>query len=533
MLFIVLAVVAEWVHIPTSYSILTVNTVVTYPTFIIYGPVAAAWVYAVSALVSHGLLRRREAGVAIFNAGQYVLCALIAGLAYYSAGGIPGAGKVTAANWFPLFVYVLTFFVTNHMLVSTYFTFSTRELSWRIWLDPIPKEALNYAISVPVGLGLAALHQQAGPAAAIAIFVPMIAVAYIFKLYASLELANRELTTLYQITHDLSSTLDLDRVLELAADGAERIVRCDFCLILLWNESRDKLVPRLVRHPTPEKVRGFGVGTEEGVIGAVVATKTPEIVADVRHDPRSKGAEEASLGCRSLIAAPLLLEEMSMGAIVVGREEPGAFSPNHLRGLVFLSKQVAVVVQNALLYEKAEELAITDPLTKLYNHRYFYERLSEETRRARRFGTNFSLIYIDLDNLKDYNDVYGHLAGDHVLREVARVIWSNVREVDVAARYGGDEFAVLLVGADTREARGVAERIRAQVEKELFPAGKGKAPELSLRATISAGVATFPVDADNEADLVHKADRAMYLGAKQRGRNRVHLFSDYKVADAR
>lgn len=161
-------------------------------------------------------------------------------------------------------------------------------------------------------------------------------------------------------------------------------------------------------------------------------------------------------------------------------------------------------------------VANRDSLTGLYNHRSFYERLEEEVERARSGGRKLSLLMIDIDHFKTYNDALGHLQGDLVLREVARLIRNNIRPGDIACRYGGDEFAVLCPGADKAAAREVGDRLRLAVEhKRIKPDEK-----LDRAVTLSVGVATYPDDADSFRGLVELADGALYV-SKKRGRNRV------------
>lgn len=182
--------------------------------------------------------------------------------------------------------------------------------------------------------------------------------------------------------------------------------------------------------------------------------------------------------------------------------------------------------------EKNEELSrliITDEKTQLFNFRYFKSQLHQEFVRARRFKEPFSIIMVDVDKFKHYNDTNGHLLGDEVLKKVARLIRQECRETDVPARFGGEEFAVLLPRTDKDEAKAVAERIRKAIEDEVF-INQEKQPGGNL--TASLGVATFPNDAGSEEELLGVADVALYE-AKSRGRNRSLHYSDLQLTQAR
>jgi len=186
------------------------------------------------------------------------------------------------------------------------------------------------------------------------------------------------------------------------------------------------------------------------------------------------------------------------------------------------SHALAAMLQAAAIrFSRAEVEAITDGLTGLYNHRYLHERLEEELRRASLRGTPLSLLFLDCDNFKGFNDTYGHRAGDAALARIARVLESGSRRVDLAARYGGEEFVLVLVETDLAGALKVAGRIRTEVQASATRAGQP--------LTVSVGVAVFPKDATGKDELLDKADWAMYV-AKSNGRNQVLAFADQTVA---
>ena len=180
-------------------------------------------------------------------------------------------------------------------------------------------------------------------------------------------------------------------------------------------------------------------------------------------------------------------------------------------------QEQTLAFEYALLYERTRQLAITDSLTELYNFGYFWDRLREERARAERYERLLSLILVDIDHFKHYNDHNGHPAGNDVLRRISRILSEESREVDIVARYGGEEFVVLSPESNRRHVFSLAERIRQRIADTLFPFRQSQP---GGRMTVSAGVATYPVDADTEEALVHCADQALYA-AKAAGRNRV------------
>jgi diguanylate cyclase (GGDEF)-like protein len=174
------------------------------------------------------------------------------------------------------------------------------------------------------------------------------------------------------------------------------------------------------------------------------------------------------------------------------------------------------------------QLAVTDGLTGLYNHRHFHERLALEVERSQRSGLPLSLLMLDIDHFKQFNDSYGHPAGDEVLRQLARVLADARRANDVVARYGGEEFAVILVDTAKFTAAKVAERIRERIVGHDFSDASAMARPASPKPsaiTVSFGVATFPEDGNDAEALVRAADTALYA-AKRAGRNRVVLYTE-------
>ncbi|MFW6150845.1 MAG: diguanylate cyclase, partial [Chloroflexota bacterium] len=205
-----------------------------------------------------------------------------------------------------------------------------------------------------------------------------------------------------------------------------------------------------------------------------------------------------------------------VGSIAVGSLRPHAYTPRQIQLLEHLALQIAVPIENAQLYARAEQRARIDELTNLFNRRHFEERLKEEVGRHSRYGHVFSLLMVDLDSFKAYNDIYGHPSGDGLLREIGGLIADSVRSTDQAFRYGGDEFVVLLPQTGLSQARVVGERVRAAVAEAMGAR--------DLNVTCSIGLAGYPADGAMPAELVTAADTALYY-AKSTGGDRVYLSS--------
>jgi diguanylate cyclase (GGDEF)-like protein/putative nucleotidyltransferase with HDIG domain len=234
-------------------------------------------------------------------------------------------------------------------------------------------------------------------------------------------------------------------------------------------------------------------------------------------EPEFKGLWEVERNTIEAVELELLLPMKSKGNLVgilaLSRKPGGGlYSGDDIDLLSTLVGEASVVIENAQLYAQAKERAHVDELTGLYNHRYFHERLDEEISRCSRFGDIFSLLFLDLDLFKTYNDVYGHLAGDQILSELVQYIAKSVRSIDMVFRYGGDEFTVILPQASVEDAQLVAERIRKRIESEMDSKG--------IALTCSVGIASWPTDGVMREELLKAADGALYH-SKQTGRNRI------------
>jgi len=223
---------------------------------------------------------------------------------------------------------------------------------------------------------------------------------------------------------------------------------------------------------------------------------------------------------RSVISAPLMEGNKILGILRIDSPLPQHFNTDDLRFLRTVADLTSIAVENAQLYQRLEELAIKDGLTGLYLRRYLIERFEEEVARSIRSKHELSFLMIDLDYFKQYNDTFGHIAGDIVLRGVAGTLVAHFsRPGDLICRYGGEEFCVLLPDCPKAKAAGLAEALRKKIQSHEITLRRQK-----THITISVGVASFPKDARLKEELIFKADGALYQ-AKEGGRNRVCLAS--------
>jgi diguanylate cyclase (GGDEF)-like protein len=325
--------------------------------------------------------------------------------------------------------------------------------------------------------------------------------------------------TLKDLTSRLSSTLSLEGVIDIVIENVSDLVeKSDACILYLVDEEAHELALKAARG----KEGSLSVKSKKGDIFDmwVLKQRQPLLVSDTDKDFRFNldlVPEEFRREFKSVIAAPLISQKKVIGILRVESRDVEAYVSDDLRLLTTLSDLAAIALENARLYRRIEELAISDGLTGLYCHRYFKERLDEDIVKATRLRKTLSLLMIDIDSFKVYNDKYGHTAGDIVLKSIGDILKSSIELGYLAARYGGEEFVIILFGKDKSEARSLGESIRKKIESEKFILR-----QVDTHVTVSMGCASLPEDAVAMDELIRTADAALYK-AKSGGGNKVCL----------
>jgi len=326
------------------------------------------------------------------------------------------------------------------------------------------------------------------------------------------------LSAVSELHQSLGAHLELGEVGAILVDTLSNITNCEACAILLIEGDKISI---LAERGFISSFGSINLSTNMPAIRRIIETKKPIFSNDLEMD--SALASCIPTGCRakSLLCVPVLINNEVKGIIYLDSFEKNAFDEEDLNFVQLLAKETAIAIERSLLYEEIKNLSIIDALTNLFNRRKMEEDLRNELERSKRYTRPLSILMIDIDHFKNYNDYHGHQKGDEVLRKIASLLTTNLRAIDRVYRYGGEEFVVMLPEVDKEGALACAERLRRKGEQEPFEGEEQSQP--SGKITLSIGVASYPLDGESIEKLLEAADSALYR-AKALGRNKVCLY---------
>lgn len=322
-----------------------------------------------------------------------------------------------------------------------------------------------------------------------------------------------ELAVLHEASKALGASLILEDVLGTAADIATKGLMADVAGALVFSAETGLLVVGALRGFTAEEREVLESTTftpGEGILGECYTIKKTVNIEDISAGEKAALPFDGRI--KSFLATPLATDGYEVGVLFLAKFIKEPFQKDAEEFIETIAGQTAIAIENAKLYEQAQDLAIHDGLTGIYNYRYFMRQLDEEFKRAERYHRSVSLIMIDIDLFKRVNDTYGHQVGDEALQGMAKTLQQSTRETDTVARYGGEEFAVILPEASMENALEVASKLRQAVAKSEYAKKKDRV----IKITISLGVATYPSSASNQEELLRLADDALYSAKEQR-----------------
>jgi len=403
---------------------------------------------------------------------------------------------------------------------------------WRQGMGSRRLEIAGFAASIPVAVLMSLVQPRWGTPGVAAMAGLMTLLLVIAYFGFEVSLLREQVGAMEKISAVTLSQTNPHKIIERFLQLSRSLVPSERVALWLTDDSQTKL-ERVARSQSSSSLAVSAAGKDasgrdvpsvrfgEGLVGRAADRQSPFIVRDGARDPRMAGAEanpRAVSPC-ALLLVPLVTGGETVGVAQFERDAPGTYSHRDMLRVHSLAGQVAATIANFRLHRDIYTQAITDGLTGLYNRRHVQSALADERQRAQRYGHSLSVIMLDVDGFKSYNDTYGHPQGDVLLKMLAAILREQTREVDIVGRYGGEEFIVLLPETPKIEALRTAERLRAAVAGAIFP-GFADDTDMVVLKTISLGVATFPADAEDMPTLVQQADQALYR-AKRGGRNQV------------
>ncbi len=332
------------------------------------------------------------------------------------------------------------------------------------------------------------------------------------------NVADSRLSSLIDFSHSLNNIVDKDSLLNTLLNQSLQLLEAEQGSLMLMDSETSELVVEARKcydDSVQEKMR---LKANEGIAGQVIENGGSLLVEDIEQDSRITQSSKARYKTKSFISVPINLEGRLKGVINISdKVKGGAFNEDDLNLIQSIMKSASVAIERSLLFKRAKELqklSITDPLTGIYNRRYLNRRLSEEITRYNRYKHPFSFMMLDMDKFKEYNDTYGHIPGDNLIRDLAGILEKSLRTIDIAARFGGDEFVAVFPQTSKVDAIQITNRLKEKIDSALSQY------DVDTPLGISMGLATFPDDANSIMELIEKTDQALYL-AKKAGGNRI------------
>ncbi len=330
------------------------------------------------------------------------------------------------------------------------------------------------------------------------------------------------LHSLFEISMELSSILEYNELISRTIFTMMGQYSVKAAFYMQADQKMNQLRVYDSRGDIPMTIEEVKLDAEDSLISYFRIHPAPSLITDIKKEINTSAVFHELENHNVTLIAPVMLKGKIEGLFCFGeRVKSSDYEERELQQIAILANIISIAINNARLYQEVEQLSYTDAMTDLHNYRYFRMRLNEEIMRDKRTGSGLSLLILDVDYFKNFNDTLGHQAGDRVLKQLSDILKETVRENDIVARYGGEEFAVILPSVDKKGAMILAERLRVNIEQAKFD---GEEVQPGKRVTVSIGEASL-LDSEMEADtLIKHADLALYA-AKESGRNKVVAFS--------
>ncbi|HZK18718.1 MAG TPA: diguanylate cyclase [Clostridia bacterium] len=506
--FVLLGVLADYLVVVLPHGQLSGAFAVILASYIIYGVPGAVWVTGMSALLGQVfVIKDTPLRAILFNVSQSVLSFAAALYVYQFLGGAqPGSNDIlTPVNLLLIVFFSFIYYLSNHLLV--YFYMFPRRLYYPATTlrDALKWDGFTYLFTVPFGVSVYMLYGKTGLLGAALLFLPVLVIQVILRFYVRVELANRELTALYEIAGKFGSAREIREVLELVLKESRMVHPYHTGVVYVWSDEKRAFLPECVNSPYAKYLKATMIHEGVGVIGWAIRNKMPEVIFDTKTDPRFANEEGINQYLRSLVMVPLMSEAEVLGLLLLGDRSPYSFELKHMQTLTIISGLASAAVAKTISKGRLDSLAITDGATGLYNHRYFKLRIEALHETATR-GLQYAVLVVVLDNYEYYSDKFEEEVWQGALTKLSKVIGMQLKTGHLLARYGKQEFVVLMPDTAKEDAVEVAHLIRQAVRSNVFSLGE---PGRNAWITVSTATVSCPDDAMTGGEILGAVDQTI------------------------
>ncbi|EGL81585.1 diguanylate cyclase with GAF sensor [Caldalkalibacillus thermarum TA2.A1] len=532
--FLMLMILVNLFPIEIKGTTIVFTNAVSIAAFLQYGFWIEAILTQLAILVTLLRIKAKQWERYVANLTMFLIISVCSAGIFYLLGGRTGPFTVDTfpALIVPTIGYLVSAIFINHLLFKLvkYLLYNQKpEFFGRsLWWEIVP-----LTVMTPTGLLIYVLYAEIGVWVFLYVVFPLVSFSVILRLYHRLNIVNEKFRIIHDLGNDMTSELQFDHVVDRLVQAVSKLVPYQYCYLFRVDHEQGLLKPvRFLEQGIPpdeyEDFMRVQVEIGDGLSGQVASLGQTKMIGreeegfHFRYEPCCLHQQQ------SILSVPLKYDQKVYGVLTVCHNEPNRYTKEDVTLMEILASQAAIAFKNAYDYQQTKQLSERDELTGLYNYRYFSSYLSAQLEQAGK-ERPLALILLDIDHFKQVNDQYGHLAGNEILRRVAALIQEAVGEKGIVARYGGEEFTILIENITEGEAYRWAEQLRARIEQtavEVVPHlnEENQTEPVLLNVTVSIGLALYPQHADDPFSLMRRADRAMYLGAKRKGRNKVAVY---------
>lgn len=528
LLFLFMMIVINSFPLKVGKGYILFTLIISLTVFFEYGLVVEIWLTQLSVLISLMVSNVKRSPKKIFiNQLMFLWISILSGLAFFLVGGKTSFTiDELYSQLIPIFIYIMIHFVVNNIIVFVFRSSAPNNKEVKFLSEDILWSAVALIYTLPFGLIIYIMKITYGPILMVLTFILFFIVIYLFKLYCELYQSHKKIETLSEVNMTFTAELNLEKTISALQEAIRDLLIFEYSNIFIVNSNKIKLISSEDSFGTKffnesEEQTTYSV---DGVFGNLIINKKIQIIDSDANVYLSEIKINYLHDCKSLISLPMIWHGKVTGAIVLISKEEHCFSNKDIKIMEILASQAGVAIRNATTYQLTEERTLIDELTGIYNFRAFSNLLTDVVIESEMEKEKVSLLMIDLDYFKKVNDKYGHEAGNNVLKEIAKLLKLLTRKVDIVSRYGGEEFTVIIPNTDCYGAKAIAERIRETIATHSIVIEDCSNNENIISITASIGVATFPDMALSANELIKFADRALYIGSKQKGRNKVSLY---------